>query len=32
MTTDNITGEEYERTLRDATFVELEIWGYKVTA
>ena len=32
MTTDNMTGEEYERTLGDATFEELEIWSYKMTA
>lgn len=32
MTTDNMTGEEYERTLCDATQSDLEIWSYKMTA
>ena len=32
MTTDNMTGEEYERTLGDATQSDLEIWSYKMTA
>ena len=32
MTTDNMDGEEYERTLGDATLSDLEIWSYKMTA
>ena len=31
-TTDNMTGEEYERTLGDATQTDLEIWAMKMTA
>ena len=30
--TDSVNGEEYERTLSDATFEELETWAYKMTA
>ena len=32
LTTDNMTGEEYERTLGDATQSDLELWSYKMTA
>ena len=32
LTTDNMTGEEYERTLCNATQSDLEIWSYKMTA
>lgn len=32
VTTDNMTGEEYERTLGEATQNDLEIWAYKMTA
>ncbi len=32
MITDNMTGEEYERTLGDVTQTDLEIWAYKMTA
>ena len=31
-TTDNMTGEEYERILGSATLSDLEIWSYKMTA
>ena len=32
MTTDNMSGEEYERTLNDATQSDLELWSMKMTA
>ena len=32
MTTDNMTGEEYERVLGTATYDELEQWSEKVVA
>lgn len=32
LTTDNMNGEEHERTLDDATQSDLELWSYKVTA
>ena len=32
LTTDNMSGEEYERTLNDATQSDLEIWSYKMMA
>ena len=32
LTTDNMTGEEYERTLNDATQSDLFLWSEKMTA
>ena len=32
LTTDNMDGAEYETTLNDKTFDELETWAYKMTA
>lgn len=32
LVTDNMMGEEYERTLCDATQSDLEIWAHKITA
>ncbi len=32
LTTDNVSGEEYETTLNDKNQNDLEIWAYKMTA
>ncbi len=32
MATDNMIGEEYETTLNDKTYEELERWSYKMSA